>query len=84
MAILVEGSISTGDLPSLVLDGLFDSFGDETISDDVYIQNFNDVDELNNETDHDRGIICNRYSDASNDKSYSIKPDEDQHTVLTV
>ena len=33
-----------------VLDGLFDSFGDKTISDDEYIRNYNDVGELNNET----------------------------------
>ena len=34
VATLAEGSISTSDLPSYVLDGLFGSFGEETISDD--------------------------------------------------
>ena len=71
-----EGSFSTGDLPSHVLDGLFDSFGEETMSDDVYVQNYNNVGELNNETIHDSGIIFYRYSDDRNEKSYSIKMEE--------
>ena len=36
---MVEGRISTSSLSSYVLDGLFDSFGKETISDDVDVQN---------------------------------------------
>ena len=35
----------------MFLDGLFDSFGDETVSDDGYVQNHDDVGKLNNETD---------------------------------
>ena len=31
---MVEGSISTSELPWYVLDGLFDSFGEEAILDD--------------------------------------------------
>ena len=51
MAAVTEGNISTSDLPSYVLDGLFDSFGEQTISDGDYIRNYNNVDELNNKTD---------------------------------
>ena len=36
---MTEGSISTTDLSSYVLDGLFGSFGEETISDDDYVRN---------------------------------------------
>ena len=43
---MAEGSILTGDLTSHVLDGLFDSFGKKSISDDVYVQNYDDVDKL--------------------------------------
>ena len=48
---MVEGSISTSDLPSDFLDGLFDSFSKNTISDDDYVRSYDDVGELNNETD---------------------------------
>ena len=41
---MAEGSISTSDLPLYVLDGLFDSFGKETISDDDEVQNYDNVD----------------------------------------
>ena len=73
---MVKGSISTGDLPSHVLDGLFDSVGKETISDDVYIQNYCSVGKLINETDHDSGIIFYQYSDARDDTNSSIKLEE--------
>ena len=39
VATMAEGSISTSDLPWYVLDGLFDSFGEETISDDDDLRN---------------------------------------------
>ena len=76
---MAEGSISTSDLPSYVLDGLFDSFGDETILDDDYVKNY-DVGKLNNETDHDSSIILYRYLTASDNKNYRIKPEQDQCT----
>ena len=44
VATMAEGSISTSDLPLYILDGLFDSFGKEAISDDDDIQNYDDVD----------------------------------------
>ena len=58
------------------MDGLFDSFGKETISDDVYIQNYDSVGKLNNETDHDSRIIFYQYSDSRDDTNSSIKPEE--------
>ena len=46
---MAEGSISSSDLPSYVLDGLFDSFGKETVSDaDDDLRNYNDVSKLSN------------------------------------
>ena len=49
--------------------GLFDSFGKETILDDDYVRNYNDVGKLNNKTDLAIRIIFDRYSDASDDKN---------------
>ena len=46
VATMAEGSISTSDLRSYVLDGLFDSLGKETILEDDDIKNYADVDEL--------------------------------------
>ena len=69
---MAECSISTSDLPWHVFDNLFDSLDEETISDDDGVRN-NNVGELSNETDHDDGSIFDQYSDASNDKSYSIR-----------
>ena len=67
-----------------VLDGFFDSFGEETTLDDDCFQNYNGVGELSNKTDYDSWIILDRYSDASDDKSYSIKRQEEQCTALSV
>ena len=44
------------------VDGLFDSFGEETISYDDYVQTYDDVGKLSNKSDHYRGIICYQYS----------------------
>ena len=49
-ATMAEGSILTSDLPGYVLDGLFDNFGLETISDD-YVWNYNNIGELSDKTD---------------------------------
>ena len=55
----MEGSISTTDLPSLVLGALLIvSFGEETISDDDYVQHYDDVSKLSSNTDCDSGSIC--------------------------
>ena len=57
MATIAEGSISTSDLSLYVLDGLFDSFGKETNSDDDDVRNYDDIAELSNETDSGSGSI---------------------------
>jgi len=66
------------DLPSYVLDILFDSFGEEIISDDDDIRNYDDVGKLGN----DSRSTFYRYSDASDEESYRMKPEEEQHTVV--
>ena len=81
---MTEGSISTSDLSSYVLDCLFDSFCEETILDDGYIQNYDDVGKLSNKTDCDSKIIFDRYSYTIEDKSYILKLEKEQHTVLSV
>ena len=50
----------------------------------IAFENYNDVGEPNKETGCDSGIIFDHYSDASDDKSYSIKQEEEQCTVLSV
>jgi len=57
MAAMAEGSILTSDFPSYVLNGVFDSFGEETVSDDIDVRNYDDAGELSNETAHDSGSI---------------------------
>ena len=39
---------------------------------------------LVNETDHDKEVISDLYSDASDYKSYSVKLEEEQRTVLSM
>ena len=68
----------------MFLDGLFYSFGEETISDDDGVWNYNDVGELSNETDRDSGSICYWYLDASDDKCYHMKQEEEQRTMLSM
>jgi len=43
VATMEEDSILTTDFPSYVPDGLFYSFDEETISNDVDIQNYNNI-----------------------------------------
>ena len=74
---MAEGSILTSDLPSYVLYGLFESFGEETISDDD-IRNYNDVSELSN------GSICYLYLDASGDDSDSVNLEEELCTMSSM
>ena len=63
---MAEGIISSSDLSSLVLDGLYDIVGDETISDDN-VKNYNDVGELSNETDLYNRSIFEQYLDTGDD-----------------
>ena len=66
VATIAEGSISSRG----ILDGLFDSFGKETVSDNDDNRNYNDIGKLSNETDPDldSGSSFNRYLDTSDDK----------------
>ena len=45
------------------------------------IKNYHDVGKLSNKIDHDSGNISDRYSDGSDDISYSMKLEEEQCTV---
>ena len=65
----------------MFLDGLYDSFGEEIILDDDDVWNY---DELNNKADCNSGIISYWYSDASDNKSYRIKPEQEHCTVLSM
>ena len=69
MAAMADGITSTDDLPPYVLDRLFDSFSDESLS-DVDDRNNNDVGELSDraggKTDTDSGSIF--------DKKVSVNP----------
>ena len=64
MTALADGFTSTDDLPPYVLDGLFDSFSEESLS-DVDNRNNNDVGELSDraggKTDTDSGSIFDAY-----------------------
>ena len=84
VATMAECSISTTDLLSYVLDGLFASFGEETILDDDDVWNYDDVGELCNETDCDSESIFYRFSSANDDESYSMKPEDEHRTVLAM
>ena len=66
--------------PWYVLDGLFDSFGKETLSDDGYVRNYVDVGELNNKTD--RLVLIDIRTPVMT--SYRIKPEQEQCTMLPV
>ena len=65
MAAMADGITSTDNLPPYVLDGLFDSFSNESLS-DVDDRNNNDVGELSDQvrgkTDTDSGSIFDGYS----------------------
>ena len=67
-----------------VLDGLFDCFGEEIMSDDYYVRKYDDVGELSSETDHDNGSIVYRYSNTSDDSSYNVQLEEEQSIVLSM
>ena len=77
-----KGSTSTTHLSSYVVDGLPDSFDGEIILDDDYVWNYDDGGELSNKAGHESGIIFGKYWDTGNEKSYSMKLEEEQCTVL--
>ena len=84
MATMEDGITSTDDLPPYVLDGLFDSFSDESLS-DVDDRNNNDVGELSDraggKTDTGSGSIFDGYSDVSDDE---CDAEDELRTVLSM
>ena len=65
---MAESGISTSDLLSYVLDGLFDSISEETLQWNWPWQ----------------GEFFDQYSDNNDYESYSIKHWEEQHTLFSV
>ena len=87
MAAMTDGITSADDLPPYVLDRLFDSFSDESLS-DVDDRNNNDVGELSDrvrgKTDTDSGSIFDGYSDVSDDECDDVNTEDELHTVLSM
>ena len=88
MASMADGFTSTDDLPLYVLDGLFDSFSDESLSHDRN-NVVDDVGELSDraggEKDSDNavnGSIFDGYSDVSDDESDGVNAEDELRTVL--
>ena len=86
MAAMADGITSTDDLPLYVLDGLFDSFSDKSLS-DVDDRN-NDVGELSNQArgkmDTDSGSIFYGYSDVSDKECDGVNAEDELRTVLSM
>ena len=81
---MADGFTSTDDL---VLDGLFDSFSDESLL-EVDDRKNNDVGELSDraggKTYNDSGSIFDGYSDVSDDECDSVNAEEELRTVLSM
>ena len=86
MVAMADDITSTDDLPPYVLDGLFDSFSDKSLS-DVDDRN-NDVGRLSDraggKTDTDSGSIFDGYSDVSDDECDGVNAEDELHTVLAM
>ena len=87
MAAMTDGFTSTGVLPPYVLDGLFDSFNDESLP-DADDRNNNDVGELSDRAggkrDTDSRSIFDGYSDVSDDECDGVNAEDELHTVLSM
>ena len=87
MAAMADGFTSTDGLPPYVLDGLFDSFSDESLS-DADDRNNNDVSELSDRAsgkmDTDSGSIFYGYSDVSDDEFDGVNAKDELRTVLSM
>ena len=85
MAAMADGFTSTDDLPPYVLDRLFDSFSDESMS-DVDDRNNNYVGDLSDraggKTDTDSGSIFDGYSDVSDDECDCVNAEDELRTVI--
>ena len=87
MAAMADGITSTDDLPPYVLDGLFDSFSDKSLSDGDD-RNNDDVGELSGraggKTDTDNGSIFDGYSDVSDKECDGVNAEDELRTVLSM
>ena len=87
MAAMADVITSTDDLLLYVLDRLFDSFSDESLS-DVDDRNNNDVGKLSDraggKTDTDSGSIFDGFSDISDDECDSVNTEDELCTVLSM
>ena len=87
MAAMADGITSTDDLPPYVLDGLFDSFSDKSLS-DVDDRNNDDVGELSDraggKTDTDSGSIFSGCSDVSDKECDGVNAEDELRTVLSM
>ena len=87
MAAMADGFTSTDNLPPYVLDRLFDSFSNESLS-DVDDRNNNDVGKLSDraggKTDTDSGSIFDGYSDVSDDECDEVNAEDELRTVLSM
>ena len=79
--------LQTDDLLAYVLDRLYDSFSDESLS-DVDDRNNNDVGELSDraggKTDIDSESIFDGYSDVSDDECDGVNAEDELRTVLSM
>ena len=87
MAAMADGFTSTDGLPPYVLDGLFDNFSDESLS-DADDRNNNDVSELSDrasgKTETDSGSIFDGYLDVSDDECDGVNAEDELRTVLSM
>ena len=87
MAAMAEGVTSTDDLLPYVLDRLFDSFSNESLS-DFDDRNNNDVGELSDrvggKTDTDSGSIFDGYSDVSDNECDGVNAEDELRTALSM
>ena len=87
MAAMADGFTSTGGLPPYVLDGLFDSFSDESLS-DADDRNNNDVSELSDQaggkTDTDSWSSFDGYSDVSDYECDGVNAEDELRTELSI
>ena len=84
---MADGFTSTDDLSPYVLEGLFNSFRDKSLS-DVDDRNNNNVGELTDraggKTDTDSGSIFYGYSDISDDECDGVNAEDELRTELSM
>ena len=87
MAAMADSITSTDDSPLCVLDRLFDSFSDESLS-NVDDRKNNDIGELSDraggKTDTDSGSIFDGYSDVSDGECDGVNAEDELRTVLSM